>query len=214
MIRTLALLVRRPDIDRETFRRHYESVHTPLALQSLVGLRRYVRNHVVEVLDGPDPPFDVLTEFAYADHSSVEQTMAMLASSEAGERIRRDELEFMDKPRNAFFEVEAWQPGGDPVQPPQQGASKLALLVGPADESPGASAPEVFDMELSPLLHGAIMWESWRLLPKPKLARPWRAVAFVWLCPERVDAFRSRLSGWLAAPPQCLRVEEHASLPG
>ena len=45
MIRTLSLIKRRPDITRDAFREHYETVHAPLALPFMDGLERYVRYH-------------------------------------------------------------------------------------------------------------------------------------------------------------------------
>lgn len=103
MIKTLALLKRRPDLTREAFRDHYESTHAPLALPIVTGLERYVRNHIVEELAG-EVDFDVLSAFWYRDADAVAATMADLAG-EAGEVIRVDELRFMDKPGNTFFSV-------------------------------------------------------------------------------------------------------------
>jgi hypothetical protein len=103
MIRTLALIKRRADLDRAGFRAHYERVHTPLALPHLAGLERYVRYHVEEDLHG-EVGFDVLTAFWYRDAVAVERILALLESEE-GAPIREDELRFMDKSANRFFPV-------------------------------------------------------------------------------------------------------------
>ena len=52
MIKTLACLVRRPDLSREAFREHYEDTHVPLALGVFCDWQRYARNHVVDQVAG------------------------------------------------------------------------------------------------------------------------------------------------------------------
>ena len=71
MFNNLALIVRRPDIDRREFRDHYEDIHAPLALPYMKGLRAYQRNHIQVALDGVEPPFDVLSQFAYESVESA-----------------------------------------------------------------------------------------------------------------------------------------------
>ncbi|MCP4905220.1 MAG: EthD domain-containing protein [bacterium] len=103
MIKTLALLKRRPDLDRAAFRHHYETTHAPLALPLMTGLVRYVRYHLEEDLLG-EVGFDVVSAFWYRDARAVATSMEALAG-EAGKPILADELEFMDKPKNTFFPV-------------------------------------------------------------------------------------------------------------
>ena len=103
MIRTLALIKRRPDVDRAAFRNHYETRHAPLALPLMTGLLRYVRYHLEEDLVGAIG-FDVLTGFWYRDAESVSAMTETLAG-ERGKPLLADELEFMDKPGNTFFSV-------------------------------------------------------------------------------------------------------------
>lgn len=107
MIRTLALIKRRPDLERAAFREHYESVHAPLALPLMDGLVRYVRYHLDDVLrggEGGEVGFDVLSAFWYADAESTARMMERLEGEE-GRAILEDELTFMDKPANTFFPV-------------------------------------------------------------------------------------------------------------
>lgn len=103
MLKTLALIVRRPDWEREAFRRHYEEVHSPLALPALEGLVRYVKYHLEADLHGR-ARFDVISAFWFAD---VEAAMATLRRLEgpAGDAIRRDERSFMHRERNVSFAV-------------------------------------------------------------------------------------------------------------
>lgn len=103
MIKTLALIKRRPDITRADFRNHYETIHAPLALPLMVGLVRYVRYHLEEDLLG-EIDFDVLSAFWYRDAAAVLDAMKSL-EAEAGKPILEDELKFMDKPANTFFSV-------------------------------------------------------------------------------------------------------------
>jgi hypothetical protein len=103
MIRTLSLIKRRPDITRDAFREHYETVHAPLALPYMDGLERYVRYHLEAELVG-EIGFDVISAFWYRDAESTAKLMEVLAS-DAGKPILEDELTFMDKPANRFFPV-------------------------------------------------------------------------------------------------------------
>ncbi len=104
MMRTLALLVRRPDLTRYAFRNHYEDTHVALAAPLLDEAIHYVRNHVQAVSSGPPVAFDVLSEFGYPSVRELGRLTSRLALSE-GLAIAEDERRFMDKPRNAFFEL-------------------------------------------------------------------------------------------------------------
>jgi EthD domain len=104
-MKTLALIARRPDLSRREFRDHYEEIHAPLAVRTLLeGTTRYVRHHLREELFGR-PAFDVVTAFWYRDAPAAVEIMRRTATA-AGEPIRRDELTFMDKPANTFFAVD------------------------------------------------------------------------------------------------------------
>src|SRR5262245_64437837 len=111
-MKTLALIARRPDTSRDSFRDHYEDVHAPLAVRTLLeGTTRYVRNHLREELFGR-PGFDVVTAFWYRDAAAAISVMKR-TESPAGEPILRDELTFMDKPANTFFAVAEHAMRGD-----------------------------------------------------------------------------------------------------
>src|SRR5215470_17646917 len=103
-MKTLALIARRPDTSRDSFRDHYEDVHAPLAVRTLLeGTTRYVRHHLRDELFGR-PAFDVVTGFWYRDVAAAVEIMRR-TETPAGDAIRRDELTFMDKPANTFFAV-------------------------------------------------------------------------------------------------------------
>ena len=111
-MKTLALIARKPGLPRGAFRAHYETTHAPLALPLMSGLVRYVRHHVREELHGA-AGFDVVTSFVYRDAAALQAVIAKLASP-AGDAVLRDELTFMDKPRNRFFAVRETAEGGSP----------------------------------------------------------------------------------------------------
>lgn len=102
-MKIISLIVRRPDLDRAAFARHYDERHAPLALQVLPApFRAYRRNHVVEP---DDAPCDCLSEFVFPDAEATKQIFEYLASPDSAV-IHEDEERFMDRPRNAFYVVE------------------------------------------------------------------------------------------------------------
>lgn len=109
MLKVLALIKKRPDLDRKAFREHYEERHVPIAKPLLAHLVWYARHHVEEDLWGP-VDFDVVTAFGYPSQQAVSDLFATLAS-EAGQAIHEDERHFMEKGANRFFEVSErpWQ---------------------------------------------------------------------------------------------------------
>jgi uncharacterized protein (TIGR02118 family) len=197
VIHALALLVRRPDLSRAAFRDHYERVHAPLAAPHLGGLRRYVRNHVLESYGEHEPEFDVISEFAYDDAESLVAVGEMLANSAAGAALRRDELRFMDRSRNVHFPVERATPVAERGTPPPAGATKLALLTGVAAPGPAPGELAATADALEPLLERAAAAVRWTVVPPASQPLPWAAVAFLWLRPgasarETANAYRPR----------------------
>ncbi len=103
-MKTMALIVRRPDHTRKAFRDHYEEQHAPLAMKTVMeGATRYVRHHISSELYG-QPIFDVVTAFQYRDAAAAGETMKRL-QEEVGQRIIADEKSFMDREKNNFFGV-------------------------------------------------------------------------------------------------------------
>ena len=146
MMRTLALLVRRPDLTRYAFRNHYEDTHVKLAEPLLDEATHYVRNHVQSVVVGTSVAFDVLSEFGYPSAVELGRLTQRLASAE-GAAIQQDELRFMDKPRNRFFELIP-RAAGRADRPAGRGRSKFALLAVRHE----AVAREALLAELDPVL--------------------------------------------------------------
>jgi len=181
-MRTLALIARHPDLDRESFRGHYEQTHVPLALPLLEGLTRYVRNHVVSPLFGESPIFDVLTEFSYRDADAFEGVVARLSGPQ-GEAIAADELRFMDKPKNVFFGVDECAGEGLEDLPETE---KWALLM---ERRPGGALEGRMDSFAGFLQEGFAGAQGWRLWGTRKIGvePPIEAVAFAWFKPGAID---------------------------
>ena len=139
MLKIIALIKRRADCSRAEFRRHYEEVHVPLALQHLDQMSGYARNHITNELVGGPAEFDCLSEFWYPDAASLQRVQSYL-QSDAAEPIRRDELSFMSKAANRFFPVEEEVVVGPRHAGAAVETSKLVVL---ATHAPGQS-PVVF----------------------------------------------------------------------
>jgi hypothetical protein len=96
MRKRLSLKTRRPDLDVEVFRAHYEYHHIPMGLAHL-GLfqwRRYVRNYIESLLEGK-PYFDCITEFWVADDYD-DALLQDFVKSEAFKPLDQDDNLFLD----------------------------------------------------------------------------------------------------------------------
>jgi len=104
MVKTFALMPRKPGTTREEFARHYEEVHAPLAMRLISAFRAYARNHVVMAL-GDDVGFDCLSAFWF-DSLDRAIEVAAFSQSDAGKPLRDDEATFLDKGRVVSFLVD------------------------------------------------------------------------------------------------------------
>jgi uncharacterized protein (TIGR02118 family) len=152
-VKTLAFIVRRAGTTPDAFRNHYESVHAPLALPLLDGLRRYVRHHVRNQIVG-GAPFDCMTSFWWRPSTAFDALMARL-DSEAGAALRRDEESFMNRPEQESFPVAE----GAADEPEHRLAANLLILVKRPPEAhleeftkgyEKQSLPELISSALSP----------------------------------------------------------------
>jgi hypothetical protein len=158
-MKTLALIARRKDIPRDAFRDHYEDVHAPLAIDTLLaGTRRYVRFHLREVLLG-EPGFDVVTGFWYRDAAAALEIGKRLAGSQ-GEPILRDELTFMDKPANTFFPVSEHAVSGSEDA---DAAWRAVVLVAAPEGRDAKSFLAAYESEQLPKLVGVMRNPTWCL---------------------------------------------------
>ncbi len=158
-MKTLALIARRPDTTRDTFRDHYERVHAPLAVRTLLeGTTRYVRHHLREELYGR-PAFDVVTAFWYRDAAAAAEIMRR-TERPVGEAIRRDELAFMDKPANTFFAVTERIVRGSEDRDPALAPIALVRRPASADSTPFV---ESYEKDEIPRLLDATRAPAWCL---------------------------------------------------
>src|SRR5688572_33355674 len=158
-MKTLALIARRRDIDRAEFRDHYEDIHAPLAVRTLLeGTKRYVRHHLRDELFGR-PAFDVVTGFWYRDAAAAVEIMRR-TETPAGDPIRRDELTFMDKPANTFFAVTERVVHG--AEDRAAGLAVVALVRRP-DGQDAAQFIETYEQGAVPALLDAARSPAWCL---------------------------------------------------
>jgi uncharacterized protein (TIGR02118 family) len=80
MIKRMSLLVRRPEIDVETFARHWREIHGPLATP-VPNVLRYVQNRVVEDYHHPrlasgGHQVDGIVEFLFPDRAAMDDAFA------------------------------------------------------------------------------------------------------------------------------------------
>jgi uncharacterized protein (TIGR02118 family) len=94
MLKSFALIPRKPGTTRAEFARHYEEVHAPLATSLIPAFRGYMRNHVVSAL-GDDVRFDCLSAFWFDSLDAAIQAAAF-SQSDAGKPLRDDEATFLD----------------------------------------------------------------------------------------------------------------------
>ena len=108
MIKTIALIKRKPGMSMEDFVRHYEEVHAPLALKHFPTFSKYVRNYVVAMpgTDGPD--FDCITEFWFDDLEGAMKVQEILGDyqTEVGKIFLADEERFQDRAKTRSFLVD------------------------------------------------------------------------------------------------------------
>jgi uncharacterized protein (TIGR02118 family) len=80
MIKTVALIARRPNRSREEFIRYWIDVHAPL-VRALPGLLRYVQDHVIGEWAAPNTPtigaeVDGIAELWFDDRAGMERAYA------------------------------------------------------------------------------------------------------------------------------------------
>ena len=100
MTKVIYVLHRRPDMDRDEFRRYWRDIHGPIAAR-MPGLRRYVQDHALTDVLG-EPPCDGIAELWF---DSEEAMRAALASPE-GVATLADVPNFLDRDRIGEMVVE------------------------------------------------------------------------------------------------------------
>jgi uncharacterized protein (TIGR02118 family) len=108
MIKSIALIKKKPGLSQEEFIKHYEEVHAPLALKHFPTFKRYVRNYIIAFPGTPEPDFDCVTEFWFDD---IEGAMAVQETlgdykTEIGKIFLADEEKFQDRGKTRNFLVD------------------------------------------------------------------------------------------------------------
>ena len=109
MLKMIALLKKRAGMSRAEFRAYYEGNHVPLILaQQGPNMLEYRRNYLTgEMINGAeDMPFDVITEFVYADRAAFDRAFARMMAPEATREREEDEAKLFDIPAIRVFMVE------------------------------------------------------------------------------------------------------------
>jgi uncharacterized protein (TIGR02118 family) len=109
MLKMIALLKKRAGMSREAFRAHYEGNHAPLIrAQQGPNMLEYRRNYLAgEMINGAeDMPFDVISEFVYADRAAFDRAFARMMTPEATREREEDEARLFDIPAIRVFMVE------------------------------------------------------------------------------------------------------------
>jgi EthD domain len=96
VFKSIALIPRRRDLSRDSFREYYESRHAPLAIRHIDSFVKYVRNHVV--FAEPEVSFDTLSEFWFESGAANRALIAWHATPSASV-LHEDEARFMDRGR-------------------------------------------------------------------------------------------------------------------
>ena len=99
MLKTIALIKRKPGISREEFVKHYEEVHAPLALKHFPTFKRYVRNYPIAMPSAEELDFDCITEFWFDDLEGAMKVQEILGDykTEVGKIFLADEETFQDR---------------------------------------------------------------------------------------------------------------------
>ena len=111
MIKSIALLRRKPDVSREAFIDYYETRHAPLILSLFPTIREYRRNFID--LEGaflyPDArpvDFDAVTEIWFDDRAGYDAFVAHATKPEIAQKIADDESNFLVSSMTRMFLVE------------------------------------------------------------------------------------------------------------
>jgi hypothetical protein len=185
MLKTLGFLPRRRDLTRAAFRDYYERRHAPLALSHVHVFVKYVRNHLAEGA-APASAFDTLSEFWYADAEAAASVGKWLQTA-AGQVLREDEAQFMDRSRIGACVAEEHHLHG-----PERGYEpgplrKLALLLASSDSA--SRRPSAAVMAASAALidrHRALVYRAVLDVPISPLPSHVAIDGVLWIWP--VDA--------------------------
>lgn len=193
MIKSVAFMPRRPDLDRAAFRAYYETRHAPLALRHF-RFAHYVRNHLA---DAQEPGFDCFSEFWHRD---VAHTRAQMAG-EAGAIMQADELNFIDRPQARPALAEEHLLAGR-AREDEAGQAKTILLL---RAEAGNSRDTLLDAARAAFAESASRATLDLLAPFDTRPLPYDAVLALW---PGADAGFAPPAGWSIGARLPVRAEE------
>jgi EthD domain-containing protein len=110
MLKILAFLTKRQDLETRAFLEHYETKHVPLIRSLAPAPLTYKRNYLVRGdalnLDDGSIDFDVVTELVFANRDAYAAWAAAVFKPGAAEQVVADEERFLDRARTRAFVVE------------------------------------------------------------------------------------------------------------
>jgi hypothetical protein len=110
MLKVLAFLTKKEDLDTQAFIEHYENSHVPLIASWPPTPIVYKRNYVIrgDEFNQEDGAidFDVVTEFGFPDRAAYLAWRAAIGTGAAGEQVAADEGKFLDRSRTRVCVVE------------------------------------------------------------------------------------------------------------
>ena len=108
MIKVLAFIRKRPDLDLAAFREYYERHHAPLINRLLPYYQEYNRNYLMAPFrpDQAAADFDVVTELVFASQADHDAWRAALADPTVLDQIRADERNFLDQGATRMWVVD------------------------------------------------------------------------------------------------------------
>jgi hypothetical protein len=116
-VKLVALFRFRPGMTREEGIEYYETKHVPLICELMPGVfADYRRSFVLpnsmvfpEHMEGapPSPPeFDLITELWFSSREHYDRMITVMADPAVGERVARDEANFLDRSSMIMFLVD------------------------------------------------------------------------------------------------------------
>jgi EthD domain len=111
MLKILAFLTKREDIETRAFIEYCENHHVPLicsmAPTPIVYKRNYLmRGDELNTQEDDTPDFDVVTELVFPDRAAYLAWGAALGTGVPGEQVAADELKFLDPSRSRAYVIE------------------------------------------------------------------------------------------------------------
>ncbi len=117
MLKILAFLTKKVDIETRAFIEYYENHHVPLigslAPTPIVYKRNYlVRGDAFNRQEDHSIDFDVVTELVFLDRAAYLAWGAAVGTGALGEQVTADELRFLDRSRTRAYVIEEYVPSG------------------------------------------------------------------------------------------------------